>query len=339
MRRSTRLALIGAVLVIGLGAYTGFWWVAAGRIKDAVEAWPQTARAQKIDASWQSVRVAGYPLGFRVELTGVALRNSETAPATEFHAPALSASVWPWNFRAWQLGAAEGITAILGPDSSPLVKLTATTASGAVAVGADGSTTVWLTLHQAEAAAGVELSARVADAWVVLPPRAAEAHTETDVGAAVLLHELTLPATPPGFAKAVDELGFGLTLMGALPAGPLRQAATAWRDSGGTLELDHFRLRWGELGVTGSGTLALDNDLQPVGGFSGAVAGYDQLMTALVAAGRVKANDARVARLALAMLAKAGPDGRPEISTSLTVQNGEILLGPAKLGRAPRIDW
>ena len=37
--------------------------------------------------------------------------------------------------------------------------------------------------------------------------------------------------------------------------------------------------------------------------------------------------------------AKAGPDGRPQIATSLTIQNGEMFLGPAKLGKAPRIDW
>ncbi|MGC2413068.1 MAG: DUF2125 domain-containing protein, partial [Stellaceae bacterium] len=104
-------------------------------------------------------------------------------------------------------------------------------------------------------------------------------------------------------------------------------------------ELDHLALRWGTLGVTGSGTLALDHDLQPIGAFSGAVEGYDALMSALVAAGRMRAGDARLARLALGMLAKPGPDGRPEIATSFTIQNGEMYLGPVKLGKVPRIDW
>ena len=36
---------------------------------------------------------------------------------------------------------------------------------------------------------------------------------------------------------------------------------------------------------------------------------------ALVAAGRVKASDARVAKLALALLTRTGPSGRPEIAT------------------------
>ncbi|MBV8494929.1 MAG: DUF2125 domain-containing protein, partial [Alphaproteobacteria bacterium] len=85
--------------------------------------------------------------------------------------------------------------------------------------------------------------------------------------------------------------------------------------------------------------LALDINLQPIGGFSGSVEGYEELMNALVAAGKMKPSDAQLARIGLAMLAKAGPDGRPAITTSFTIQNGEMFLGPAKLGPAPKISW
>ena len=43
--------------------------------------------------------------------------------------------------------------------------------------------------------------------------------------------------------------------------------------------------------------------------------------------------------MALAMLARTGANGQPELSTSLTIQNGQVFLGPAKLGPAPRINW
>ena len=77
----------------------------------------------------------------------------------------------------------------------------------------------------------------------------------------------------------------------------------------------------------------------PLGGFSGAIEGYDQILTGLVQSGRIRAADAGLARLALAMLAKAGPDGRPEIKTAFRIQNGQMFLGPAKLGKAPRLAW
>ncbi len=144
---------------------------------------------------------------------------------------------------------------------------------------------------------------------------------------------------PAPFKNPVEEISFGVTVMGRIPTAPLRQAAAAWRDSGGTVELDHVALNWGSLRVTGSGTLALDPDLQPIGGFSGAVEGYDELFRAFVAGGRMRPGDARLAQLALGMLSKPGPDGRPEIATSFTIQNGEMFLGPARLGAAPRIVW
>ena len=46
-----------------------------------------------------------------------------------------------------------------------------------------------------------------------------------------------------------------------------------------------------------------------------------------------------LARLGLSLLAKPGPQGQPQIKTSFTIQNGEMSLGPMKLGNAPRINW
>jgi hypothetical protein len=53
----------------------------------------------------------------------------------------------------------------------------------------------------------------------------------------------------------------------------------------------------------------------------------------------MRASDAGLARIALSLLAKAGPDGKTEIKTSFTIQNGQMFLGPAKLGKAPRLTW
>jgi hypothetical protein len=339
MRRATILRLLGVVLVVGFGVYSAYWWVAAGRIKLAAGDWARAAHDKQIDVSWQTIRVAGFPFSFRLELGDAVISDRAATPPAELRAPLLSASIWPWNFRTIWLAAPDGVGALAGPDAAPLATLNAAAGDGAIAIAGDGAATVWLTLYQPKIDAGVALSARTASAWVIVPAHAAASHTDSGLAVAALLTDLALPAAPAGFGKAIDELGIGLTMMGNFGSGPLRQAATAWRDSGGTIELDHFQLRWGELGVNGTGTIALDADLQPVGGFSGAIAGYDQLMNALVDAGRLKASDARVARLALAMLGKVGPDGRAEISTSLTIQNGEMFLGPAKLGKAPRIDW
>jgi hypothetical protein len=339
MRRATILRLLGVVLLIGFAAYSAYWWIAAGRIKLAAGDWAQAAHARQLDVAWQTIRVSGYPFAFRLELGDPVLTDKAANPPVEVRAPALSVSAWPWNFHALWLTAPTGIGALFGPGSAPLARLDAEAADGAVALGDDGRVTIWLTLVQPKAEAGVAIGARAASAWIILPPRSSPEHAEPELGVAALIDGIAIPAAPLDFSKTIEQLGVGATLTGKLPAGPLKDALSGWRDAGGTLVLDHLDLRWGALGVTGSGTLALDADLQPVGSLTGAISGYDQLMNALVAAGRIKASDARVARLALAMLGRVGPDGRPEIATSLRVQNGEMFLGPAKLGRIPSINW
>jgi uncharacterized protein DUF2125 len=266
------------------------------------------------------------------------LRNVAGGPAPELTMPLLTGSAHPWNFRLWRLTAPQGLKAVAGPAAA--MTLTAATAEGSVAIDEGGAVALWLDLGQPVASAVIRVAARDAELWLNLPPQPADAsHAEPVLGIAFDLQQLTLPAVPAPFGNPLDELAFAITMRGRPPVAPLRQAAAAWRDAGGTVDLDRLSLRWDTLAITGSGTLALDNDLQPMGSFSGVIEGYQQLMKALVAAGRIRAGDARIVGLALGAMAKTGPDGRPELSVPFTIQDGQMYLGPAKLGPAPRINW
>jgi hypothetical protein len=339
MRRPL-LGLAAAVLLVAIfAAYGAFWFVVAWRLEDGVAQFAGSLRAQNLDLSWRAIRIGGFPFGFRVDLSEARLRGSATPPNGDLRVPLLSGSARPWNFRRWQLTASDGVSATANLAGGVVATLSVRRATGSATVAEEGGGTLWLNLSEPAVDAGVRLAARDADLWGILPPHPPQTHTERAVGIALDARGLSLPTVPAPFKNPVDEISFGVTVMGAIPPAPIRQAAAAWRDSGGTLELDQLALRWGSLRVTGSGTVALDPDLQPIGGFSGAVEGYDELLRALVAGGRMRPGDARLAQLALGMLAKRGADGRPEIATSFTIQNGEMFLGPVKLGAAPRIVW
>jgi hypothetical protein len=230
------------------------------------------------------------------------------------------------------------LTAIVGPGAEPAAKIEARSAAGAVAVG-DADVAVWLDLAETSAEVPEHLSAETAHLWATVPQRSAHDPADRTLGLAADLRGLRIPLSPVPIKGAIDDLAFGATVLGPFPAGQLRQAAAAWRDAGGTIELDRFALRWGGVAVNGSGTLALDQNLQPMGAFSGAVSGFDQLLNALAEAGQLRMGDLTLARLGLAALAKPGPDGKPEVSTSFTIQDGQMYLGPLKLGPVPRIKW
>jgi hypothetical protein len=341
MRRSTclGLAILAALSVIAV-AYTAYWFIVAGQIEDGVVGWAQSARADKIDVSWQKIRVAGFPVAFRVELETAALRDNAVTPSPEFRVPVLSGTAHPWDFADWQVAARQGFTAnIAGAGQEMPAKLTAEAADGVVSIMPDGGWNLWLRMQDAKLKTAARVRVASADTWIVVPPKQPRGHSDPKMALAVNARQIELPVAIGPLGDTIDELDFGATLKGPLPNGKLAEAVAAWRDSGGTIELDNLHLKWGALGATATGTIALDQELQPIGGFSGAIQGYDQILTALVQNGQMRAGDAGLARIALTMLAKAGPDGRPEIKTAFRLQNGQMFLGPAKLGKMPRIPW
>jgi len=332
MRRSTGLGLLFLLLAVA-GLYSAYWFVVAGRLESGVRDWAQSLPAQNIDLAWKAVRVGGFPFAFAVDLNDVTLHD-RAAPAGDAQAPTLQARARPWDLFHWALTAPSGLRGTIEG-----ARIAVDNATGSVAVGGAGGGTLWLGLRDAGIDIGLHLVAKEADLWLDLPPGQPRTHGEKALGLALDVRQVTMPLVPAPLRNPLDEMSFAATVMGTVPAGTPRQAAAAWRDSGGTIELAHFTLRWGPLAITLSGTIPLDADLQPIGAFSGAIEGSNELVAALVAAGQLRASDANLARLALAVLSKPGPNGRPQISSSFTIQNGQMYLGPARLGAAPRITW
>ena len=338
LRGSGRLILV-AVLVVVLGGYSAFWFIVAGQIENGIGEWAESLRPHNVDLSWRTIGVGGFPLSFRAEARDVLLRDPALTEPAEVRVPRLSADAQPWNLRQWRLAAPEGLAATLGPPEKPTTKLAARAATGMVAPAADGGARVQIGLDDAAVDSGVRVAARQVELSLSLPQHPPQSADERAIAVALAVRDLTVPAVPAPLRNPFDEIAIAAALMGPVPTAPPRQAATAWRDAGGILELERVALRWGTLVVTGSGTMALDTELQPIGAFSAAIEGYDELLSALVGAGRVRSNDAGLARMALGFLAKPGPGGRPQIAAPFTIQDGQMLLGPVKLGPAPRIPW
>jgi hypothetical protein len=329
-----------AALLTVTGAYTAYWFVVAGRIEGGVADWAQARRADKIEFSWQKLEVSGFPAAFRVGFAAAALRDGSVKPPPEFHIPRLSGTARPWDLADWRLVAPEGFTGDLAPTGARAAAgLAVHTADGVLSIESDGGWKLWLAMRGIAVEAGARTQIGSAQTTITILPGLPRGNGEAGAALAVDASGIKLPAAVGPLGDTIDELDFGATVKGDFPSGKLADAAAAWRDAGGRVELDHLRLNWGSLGATATGTIALDQELQPIGGFSGAIQGYDQILTALVQNGQMRPTDAGLARIALTMLAKTGADGKPEIKTAFTIQNGQMFLGPAKLGKAPRLTW
>ncbi len=139
--------------------------------------------------------------------------------------------------------------------------------------------------------------------------------------------------------RNLERLAGQLSVRGELdPTNLSPDGLTRWRDAGGTLEVANFSLVWGPLQIAGEGTLAVDETLQPVGAFTAQVAGLDRIVDLLEKTGRMRPQQAAIARIALAVLTRASATGGAA-QVPVSIQNQQVSIGPIPLLRLPAIDW
>lgn len=99
-----------------------------------------------------------------------------------------------------------------------------------------------------------------------------------------------------------------------------------WRLNGGTLDVPLFQLDWGPMHVTGDGTVAIDEEFQPIGAFSLQAKGLDAALATLEADTRISTDAAEFLRITLGALG-AGEAGET-IPVPVMMQNGIVSIGP-----------
>jgi hypothetical protein len=159
------------------------------------------------------------------------------------------------------------------------------------------------------------------------------------------------PVTLPGgmnwkLGPEIAELALEGVFNGPLPSGGIAKGrglsalATSWRDEGGSLELQRFVVDWGQARLDATATLALDEDLQPMGAGTGKIAGYGAALDALAADAVLTRSAATAAKAVLSLLANTPADGEPgEVEVPLTLQFRTLSARQVPLVRLPEIDW
>jgi hypothetical protein len=317
------------LLVVAAGVYTGYWFLTANRLLAGLDKWAADRRAQGYELGWKQESVGGFPFAFRIVLADASL-----ARGNSYHVavPEIAGTASPWDLTRWHFAAPRGGSgATQGLDAT----ITAQSLTGDVVLGADASnlTVSVLRLAGAGAAAG-ELAADVS-----LPRQAPRNHLDRGLTASVRIYHLTLPKPVKALGDTIVVFQADFRVMGGLPPGDWRDALAAWRDNGGTVELDRGELEWGALRLETSGTFALDGDMQPDAALTASIVDHAALVDAAVAAGIMPKKNATLVKLVLDLLAKRGADRQTRLTAPITVQNGKLSIGRAEIGKVPPIEW
>jgi hypothetical protein len=165
---------------------------------------------------------------------------------------------------------------------------------------------------------------------------------EEAVGFTVLAEAIDLPSGarwPLGRSITTLAAEGGLDGPVPPPSSPAAFAA-AWRDGGGSLKLQKANLVWGPLTLDLAATLALDDQLQPMGAGTSRIVGYDATLDALASGGILTRSAAVAAKAVLSLLASAPAEGEaPEVDVPLTLQYRTLSMRQVPLIRFPELDW
>lgn len=325
-----RLAVIAASLALFAGAaYSLYWFHAAGQVRSRAQSWAESHRGQGWTVDWQDLEIGGFP--WRLTMT-LAQPHAVTPSGLSWSAGHLRVSIHPlrpdkthlstsgrqdiwWNGRD------------LGMD---LVSLAADLSPGTVDAHAHG-------LRHASGLAFADMALSLAR----LPPRPATAGHPASWRFALSARDVTLPSAIgiAGFADQMPLAEISGRVMGDLPDLPPLAAIAGWSKQGGVLELDHVAADWPPLGLEGDGTAALDPHGQPLVALSTRIRGFESLMDRLGQNGLIDPASGRTLKTILGLMSKPDTRGRPAIAAPLSIQDGQLYLGPARLTTVPAIPW
>ncbi|MBH67019.1 MAG: hypothetical protein CMM58_01580 [Rhodospirillaceae bacterium] len=130
------------------------------------------------------------------------------------------------------------------------------------------------------------------------------------------------------YPKSSSKILVSLSIIGDFGVARLEDLVE-WRDEGGIIEIENAKLSWPPINIELSGTLALDQELKPIGAGSILVSGSDQIIDQQVSNGSLKKSEAEFLKLSLKLLPlKTNTNGVSSIQIPITAQNGKLRFGP-----------
>lgn len=323
-------------LLLGIG-YGAFWLWAAQRLEDALDQRLAALARSGFLVTVGNRAMAGFPLAVTVRLSGVDIQARGGTPLLAA-AEGMRVSWSPLRpgELSLQLRGVQGRLGLLAAHAAGL--------GGRIVTDGDGMSVTLQTrglvaLPGRNGRGGIRPERAELTLFIpARPPEADGQETALRLPLAWRMKVVMSDVGVGGSAREAARRGDRFALIAAELAwhGPFalpldRQRLAAWRDAGGTLELEALKLALGEAALDAAGTISLDERLRPLASFDLALGHPARLINFCVAHGLLSLEEARLISARIAALARKNPD-RP-VSLPLLMEDGRVLLDTLMIGR------
>lgn len=331
-KRFSPLALIAGIVLSVLVGTSILWLKAAAYVEDALTHWIAQAHASgRCDVTYDALKITGFPLAIDIALKNPSIADKKRGGMSGAVDGTLTFEAAPWHPHTIKIQS-QGTLSLVGP----MDKMHATVGEISGFLEIDGTTLTRAEDLEFRDFSGALRDERVQVSEGVIGYDGTDSDPYLHLACAKIdLSQTSLHPVEP----VIDTLEIKARRTGA--GAPLASfvALNQWSQGGGTVEIDALEMTSKTLSMKGQGTLTLDEKLQPVAAFSVVFEGLERVVDQLVAQQILNKTHGSVAKFSLSLFARKAEDAAPSHKISLTLQSGELSLGPVPLMRVPTLDW
>jgi len=322
-----RILFTFGILIALFLVYSAYWFYISQSVNLEIVKFKEQGSKNGTQLTSGDFSIAGFP--YRLTVTGrdIELRGQRGRLDWKWSTPMVTATAHPWQLSHW--------VALLG--SSSEVEFSSGNQSVLRIRSAGGRMSLKITANGQPARVSFDLkkiNARADQFLQFLEIAKVEVHLRQldDYGsmeAAILIEDILLGDDGnPDYRDMVDGVVAELRIQEALPMGWGKPSLAVWRDSGGIVDLQNFRLLWGPIDLHLDGTFSLDEAFRPIGAANAKISGYRALLELLFSTGMISEGVKIASGLGLDLLATPSQDNSEYVlKAPLTVQDGYLSIG------------
>ncbi len=324
---------LAVITVIGYG---GYWFWLANEIAEGIDDWVAAEQVEGRVVAFGSRDITGFPGEMHFSFKGISYEDR--AGGRTLHLPGLTGSMSPLDLGR-VTGRAEGplvVQQLTGPAPG---RYEISAADNAIRYRAAEPQEVVVSLRDARVVGAEALDGLTATKFDIGLERGSVPVFGTFSIDAEGIKLPPVHVTP--LADNIRYLRVVADLKGAVPPAAITSAwLEAWRQDGGDIDFRKLAFGHGDADVVSEGTLALDNELQPIAAFTAKVSGFAETIDTLIEAGYVRPQEGGMAKAVLGFLARTPKGGgAPTLGAAISVQDRTLSVGPVKLMRLPFVRW
>jgi hypothetical protein len=343
--------IIGIMAVI----YTIFWHSMAVYLESSIDDWRSYKTDQGVESSYSTIEVAGFPLNFYIRINNPRLQGPLAAIGNYgikkwiWEGNHLIVKLRPWNFNLIKLDLSGSNRFLLKgknvvydfASETKLINIDSEMSQGAwpkkIMIRLEG-----MKMSEQISKSDISIKSAFFSTQILLSEDKRGSVTKKNPNRIlqVRLEDLYLSRKLRWLAdNYIKKVSIKLNILENLDPSLSMKNVKKWRDTGGIIDINLFEAVFGDLKTYASGTLALDQDLQPLLAMTAKFEGIVPLIDKLTVLGHIRTNTAMLAKIIFGGLSGRLGNEQSSIGLPLTIQNRKLSVGPISLFTLPFINW